>query len=175
MSEKKTYEEMLQLVSELAINNFKTGYNCTECVFLALIDAGALDIPRETVKICIGFGGGIGCSGETCGALSGAVMANGAKYGRLGWETEDPMQRGMDVAEKYYRRYNAMVHEFAKANGAVTCKGISAPFGDWNCKDRKKYCMKMIGATAQMAYKYLQMGNDEAFKLPYGFNMHGLQ
>lgn len=175
MSEKKTYEEMLQLVSELAINNFKTGYNCTECVFLALIDAGALDIPRETVKMCIGFGGGIGCSGETCGALSGAVMANGAKYGRLGWETEDPMQRGMDVAEKYYRRYNAMVHEFAKANGAVTCKGISAPFGDWNCKDRKKYCMKMIGATAQMAYKYLQMGNDEAFKLPYGFNMHGLQ
>lgn len=175
MSEKKTYEEMLQLVSELAINNFKTGYNCTECVFLALIDAGALDIPRETVKMCIGFGGGIGCSGETCGALSGAVMANGAKYGRLGWETEDPMQRGMDVAEKYYRRYNAMVHEFAKANGAVTCKGISAPFGDWNCKDRKKYCMKMIGATAQMAYKYLQMDNDEAFKLPYGFNMHGLQ
>ncbi|MCQ2363304.1 MAG: C-GCAxxG-C-C family protein [Acidaminococcaceae bacterium] len=175
MSEKKTYEEMLQLVSELAINNFKTGYNCTECVFLALIDAGALDIPRETVKMCIGFGGGIGGSGETCGALSGAVMANGAKYGRLGWETEDPMQRGMDVAEKYYRRYNAMVHEFAKANGAVTCKGISAPFGDWNCKDRKKYCMKMIGATAQMAYKYLQMGNDEAFKLPYGFNMHGLQ
>lgn len=175
MAEKKSYEEMLQLVGELAINNFKTGYNCTECVFLALIDAGALDIPRETVKMAIGFGGGIGCSGETCGALSGAILANGAKHGRLGWETEDPMQRGMDVAEKYYRRYNAMVHEFEKANNAVTCKGISAPFGDWNCKDRKKYCMKMIGATAQMAYKFLQMSNEEAFKLPYGFNMHGLK
>ena len=174
MAEKKTYEEMLQLVGELAINNFKSGYNCTECVFLALIDSGALPVPRETVKMAIGFGGGIGCSGETCGALSGAIMANGAVHGRLGWETEDPMQRGNDVAGKYYRRYNAMVHEFEKANGAVSCKGISAPFGDWNCKDRKKYCMKMIGATAQMAYKYLQIPNEEAFKIPYGFNMHGL-
>ena len=61
MAEKKSYEEMLQLVSELAIANYKTGYNCTESVFLALIDSGALDIPRETVRMCIGFGGGIGC------------------------------------------------------------------------------------------------------------------
>lgn len=173
MAEKKSYEEMLQLVSDLAITNFKTGYNCTESVFLALIDSGALDIPRETVKMCIGFGGGIGCSGETCGALSGAIMANCAKHGRLGWETEDPVQRGMDVAEKYYRRYNAIVHEFEKANGAVTCKAVTAHCGDWNGKDRKKFCMKMIGATAQMAYKYLQMSNEEAFKLPYGANMHG--
>lgn len=173
MAEKKSYEEMLQLVSELAIANYKTGYNCTESVFLALIDSGALDIPRETVKMCIGFGGGIGCCGETCGALSGAILANCAKYGRLGWETEDPVQRGKDVAEKYYRRYNAIVHEFAKANGAVTCRAVTANCGDWNGKDRKKFCMKMIGATAQMAYKYLQMSNEEAFKLPYGPNMHG--
>ena len=30
----------------------------------------------------LGFGGGVGLSGCICGALSAAIIANGAKYGR---------------------------------------------------------------------------------------------
>ena len=72
-------EDMEKYVSDLAIENFKHGLNCCESVFNALQRAGCLkDVPAESVAMCVGFGGGVGLSGCMCGALSGAIMANGA-------------------------------------------------------------------------------------------------
>ena len=45
------------------------------------------------------------------------------------------------------------------------------PFEDWNGKDRRVHCMKMVGETAQLAYKYLQIPQNEAFEMPYGEKM----
>lgn len=162
-----TLEERREKVVSLAIENFKNGLNCAECVYDALIRAGELDVAPETRAMAIGFGGGIGLSGFTCGALSAAVMANGAVYGRPDPWKVDPEVRGHEIAEKYYRRYNHMVHDFQEANGGVLCRDICSKYEDWHCKDRRKMCMKMIGATAGMAFDYLQMDNEKAFSLPY--------
>ncbi len=160
-----------QLVSDYAIENFKNGLNCAESVYDALIRAGVLDVPKETVAMCTGFGGGIGLYGETCGALSAAVMANSAIYGRKDPWSIDANIRGSEVAQKYYRRYNNLVREFKEANGCTTCRAIGAPYADWHGKDRRVHCLKLIGATAKLAYKYLQIPQDKAFELPYGENM----
>ncbi|MBI4710518.1 MAG: C_GCAxxG_C_C family protein, partial [Nitrospirae bacterium] len=43
-----------------------------------------LRFDKETVlKIASPFGGGIGRMGETCGAVTGALMVIGLKYGRF--------------------------------------------------------------------------------------------
>lgn len=166
-------EEKKQLVNDYAIENFKNGLNCAESVYEALIRAGVLDVPKETLAICTGFGGGIGLYGEVCGALSAAIMANSAIYGRKDPWRVDPDQRGKEVAEKYYRRYNNMVREFKKINGCTSCRAIGAPYEDWHSKERRVHCLKLVGTTARLAYKYLQIAQEDAFEMPYGENMAG--
>ena len=160
-------ENKSQLVNDYAIENFKSGLNCAESVYDALLRAGVLDVPKETITMCTGFGGGIGLYGETCGALSAAVMANSAVYGRKDPWSIDSDVRGPEVGQKYYRRYNNLVKDFGEANGCTTCRAICEPFEDWNGKDRRVHCMKMVGETAQLAYKYLKISQNEAFEMPY--------
>ena len=168
-------DDLGELVSKYAIENFKSGLNCAESVLEALIRAGVLPMEKETVGMCTGFGGGIGLYGATCGALSAAVMANSAVYGRKDPYAVDAAVRGSEIADKYYRRYNALVREFVERNGCTSCEGISSKYDDWEGKDRKIYCMKMIGETAKLAYHYLQMPQEEAFSLPYGKNMRNMK
>jgi len=173
MNTSKSIEEVRTAVRDCAFENFKSGLNCAEAVYDALIRGGALDVSPKTRAMAIGFGGGIGLSGYTCGALSAAIMANGAVYGRPDpWEV-DPDIRGAEIGEKYYRRYNNMVHDFIKAHGAVLCKDLCAPFEDWHSRERRKMCMKLAAAAAVMAYDYLLVTQDEAFILPYAENIGG--
>ena len=168
-------QDMSKLVGDYAIENYKNGLNCAESVYEALIRAGVLNADKETVAMCIGFGGGIGLSGATCGALSAAVMANGAVHGRKDPYGVDASVRGSEIAEKYYRRYNNMVREFVERNGSTSCEEMTGKYEDWEGKDRRISCLKLIGATAQLAYKYLQIPQEEAFKLPYDKNMRNLK
>ena len=100
-------------------------------------------------------------------------MANSAVYGRPEPWKVDAEVRGSEIAEKYYRRYNRMVQDFIARNGSALCGEICAPYGDFHCVERRIGCLKMIGATAKLAYEYLQMTQDEAFALPYGPNLGG--
>jgi len=164
--------EMRELCGQLAAENFRNGLNCSESVYNALLRAGALEgVDPDTQALCIGFGGGIGLSGHTCGALCALVMANGALYGR-----KDPYQvpeetRMSEIADRYYRRYNDLVWNFKKTFGSTTCEGIGEEFEDWHCKERRKKCMKLIIGAAKMGCDYLMMKNEKAFALPYGKNM----
>ena len=173
MNTVKSKEEVRAAVRDCAFENFKSGLNCAESVYDALIRGGALDVAPETCAMVIGFGGGIGLCGYTCGALSAAIMANGAVYGRPDPWVVDPDIRGDEISEKYYRRYNNMVQDFIKAHGAVLCKDLCAPYDDWHSKERRKMCMKLTADAAVMAYDYLLISQDEAFMLPYAENMGG--
>ena len=169
-------EEQRALVGRLAEENFKSGLNCAECVCDALMRSGALTMPRQAVAMCTGFGGGIGLSGSVCGAFVAAVMANGAAHGRPDPMTSvpDTMERGKQLAAKYYRRYNAMFRDFAEREHGTTCAEICAPF-DWEAKERRKNCLRVIVDTTLMAYDYLIISQEEAFSIPYGKNMAGLK
>jgi C_GCAxxG_C_C family probable redox protein len=171
----ETNTDMRSLVKDYAIENYKSGLNCAECVFEALQRSGALPAPPETIAMCVGFGGGIGLSGYTCGALSGAVMALGAVHGRHDPKAVDPAIRGDEIARKYYRRYNKLVRDFEQAMGGVLCRDITGPYEDWHSKERRVCCLKLIGEAAAIAYDNLMIPQEEAFVLPYGENMAGLE
>jgi C_GCAxxG_C_C family probable redox protein len=165
MSEER---DLRTLASDYAIENYKNGLNCAECVYEALLRCGALKAPKETIAMTTGFGGGIGATGHTCGALSAAVMACGAVYGRPDPWSVPKEHRGSELRAKYYRRYNKMVNDFIEANTSATCKEICAPYSDWHSRERRINCLKLIGRTAAMAVDFLNMSQEEAFSLPYG-------
>jgi C_GCAxxG_C_C family probable redox protein len=166
-------DDMSKLVSNYAIENFKNGLNCSESVYNALIRAGALDAPPETVAMCVGFGGGVGLSGCMCGALAASILANGAKYGRKDPYSVDAEVRGSEIADKYYSRYNNLIHDFTEKYGSPLCNDICSKFGVFHSHERKVGCLKMIGGTAALAYQYLQIAQEEAEKMPYKENLGG--
>ena len=77
-----TPEEVIAKVKARAKANFRTGLNCAESVFEAVLSQIDTGLPHEIMCVMTGFGGGGGHFGDTCGALVGAMAALGAVYGR---------------------------------------------------------------------------------------------
>jgi hypothetical protein len=73
--------EIFMSKSDDALTAFKSGFTCSSAVVSAFSDELGFD--GETAKkIACGFGAGISKSGNICGAISGAIMVNGLKYGK---------------------------------------------------------------------------------------------
>lgn len=69
-------QESIKTHSQLAMEYFKEGYNCSQSVFLAFSDC--YDMDKEAVlRISSSFGGGMGRLREVCGAVTGMFMAAG--------------------------------------------------------------------------------------------------
>jgi C_GCAxxG_C_C family probable redox protein len=65
----------------LAIERFLGPYNCAQSVFSAFAPGLGLDV-AAALRIAGAFGAGIAYTGETCGAVTGALMVIGLKYGK---------------------------------------------------------------------------------------------
>ena len=102
--------------SDYAVDNFSKGFFCSQAVFSAFCEDFGLD-KRLGLKIACSFGAGMGYMGEVCGAVTGAFMALGLKYGQD------------DEEDKYSKAMNSlMVKDFAarfrKLNGSISCKEL---------------------------------------------------
>ena len=92
---------------------FKSGYSCSQAVCAAFAEDFGID--RDTaLRLSCGLGGGMAHTGNTCGAVTGALMVIGMKYGR----TEVDDLRGK---EKTYAVANEFVTEFLRRNHTVNC------------------------------------------------------
>jgi len=95
---------------------FNGGYSCSQAVCAAF--AGDFDIDRDVaLKLSCGLGGGMAHTGNTCGAVTGALMVIGMKYGR----TEIDDLRGK---EKTYAVANEFITEFLRRNHSVNCTDL---------------------------------------------------
>ncbi len=65
---------------EEAISHIRGEYNCAQSIFGTYASKYGLD-QDTALKIATGFGGGMGHSGRTCGAVTGAYMVLGLKFG----------------------------------------------------------------------------------------------
>ena len=91
---------------------FLKGYNCSQSVVGAFCEDLRLDF-KTAMLISSSFGGGMGGLRETCGALSGAFMVIGLKYG---YSTPDNPNEKAElykkvriVAEAFKEKYNTML------------------------------------------------------------------
>lgn len=105
-------DERLRKAEEL----FLQGYNCAQAVGCACTDGCAVP-PELVVKLATGFGAGLGRTQETCGAVSGAILALGLRGGRA---------LGDDKArtEETYAKVQVLLRDFAALHGSCNCREL---------------------------------------------------
>jgi C_GCAxxG_C_C family probable redox protein len=141
--------------SDDALASFKSGFTCSSAVFSAFSDVMGLD-NEAAKKIACGFGAGISKTGNICGAVSGAIMVIGLKYGK--------MKQGDDAAtEKIRALVRDFIQEFTEHHGSVNCTellgynlGNKEEFTkarDSNLFDTK--CPDLVGDAAAILEKIL--------------------
>lgn len=95
---------------------FTEGYSCSQAVCAAFAEDFGID--RDTaLRLSCGLGGGMAHSGNTCGAVTGALMVIGMKYGRT--EVDN-----LAAKEKTYAVANEFITEFLRRNHAVSCTDL---------------------------------------------------
>ncbi len=100
----------------LACSSFREGFSCSQAVLSAFSDRFDLD-KKTSLRISQPFGGGIAHRGEICGAVSGAFLVIGLRFGRT--EAEDIQAR-----EKTYETVREFIKRFEKLQGSIICREL---------------------------------------------------
>lgn len=102
--------------AEIAYARHTEGYNCAQSVLAAYASALGLE-ETAAMKVSTGFGGGLGRLGSVCGAVSGAVMVLGLKYG---------MTAGADAQAKdrTYTLVRELAAQFKARHGVLDCRDL---------------------------------------------------
>jgi len=150
----KTLEERMDEAESRGRDYFRQGLNCTECVLRTFMDMHETDLPESIIRLASGFGGGMGHTKNTCGAVTGAVLALGLVKGRDPFAAEEVKDRVRQLNEETYPPFAAMIREMEAEYGTLICAELSAPHGDFDGRSRKKSCQQMIGHCCRLAEKY---------------------
>jgi len=95
-----------------AVETFEQGFNCAQAVLSAFAPRHGLS-REHALKVACAFGSGM-MRGETCGAVSGSLMALGLAHGRC--RTDD-----MAARSKTYALAQAFQERFEKLHGTCEC------------------------------------------------------
>lgn len=105
--------------TDLAIQYHERGYGCAQAVLASYAGDFGLD-ERLALRLATGFGSGMGRMCEVCGALTGAFMVIGLKYGK---EDTDGTRYGNET-ETTYRLVADVAHKFNQRNGSIFCREL---------------------------------------------------
>ncbi len=99
-----------------AVRSFRQGFSCSQAVVAALCEP--LGLEREkALKISQAFGGGLARMGLTCGAVTGALMVIGLKYGRTRPEDNEAREKTYRLVHEFFRR-------FLEIHGSTVCRDL---------------------------------------------------
>jgi len=118
---------------------FGAGYHCAEAVAQAVLDALGLD-SGAAVPCATAFGGGMGRSfQETCGALTGALVAVGMAHGRRapGQDWNLAAELAAELREVFLRHH-----------GTTHCATLRERFGPEAQMDRCRELVRLMAAEA---------------------------
>jgi C_GCAxxG_C_C family probable redox protein len=102
--------------AEAAAGYMKDGYNCAQAVIKTYAGDVGMNA-EEAVKMASALGGGIGSTGHICGAVSGAALIIGMKFG----STDNTVKHSR---AKAYQKAKEMLEKFAAQNKSVLCKEL---------------------------------------------------
>ena len=100
---------------ENALYLFNSGFNCAQAVFATFCEQYGIE-KEKGLKLCGGFGGGVR-TGEICGAVSGAVLVIGLKYGHA--DSSDTESKSFCNAKTV-----EFIKLFKEKTGSVVCREI---------------------------------------------------
>ncbi len=175
-------EAKIEEIKQRARKNFSLGYNCAECVteaVLSLVDTG---LPQEVKKMATGFGGGVGLFGDTCGAITGAVLAVGAVHGRSSLPEGEGKEAVKKAAEQLYgkpglyRLFNQIPNRLEEKFGNTLCRDLTSKWKDtWLCREHALFCRELITDAAGIAAELALSDRDKEASKPFGKNVENLK
>jgi tRNA 2-thiouridine synthesizing protein E len=124
-----------------ALNTFISGFNCSQAVLSAFSAEYGLDTVMA-YRVGAALGGGIGHLGETCGAVTGAVLVIGLHYGMT-------VNDGSQSNREAYDKVLELAAEFKTRNGTIKCRELLG----FDIEDREAFhaAMKKGGLRAPQA------------------------
>ncbi len=99
-----------------SIARFHDGFNCAQALLTTFGPRFGLD-PAVAMRVAVGFGGGMGRQGHTCGALTGAYMIIGLIKG-----SSQPGDR--ETRESVYAAVREFSARFEAEYGATSCREL---------------------------------------------------
>lgn len=144
--------------AKTAVKYFGDGFLCSQAVFAAFAE----EIPEEqALKIGACFGSGM-CCGEVCGAVTGALMAIGLRYGQC-------RPGDLDARAKTNALTRRMMDRFREENGSCLCRellgyDISIPEQAQQAREKRlfaTFCPQMIGSAAGILEEILKEAEKE--------------
>lgn len=132
-----------------ALAVFRGGINCTQAVLSAYAPLHGLD-RDAALRLGGAFGSGMGM-GETCGAVTGALMVLGLRHAQV-------TGAGFLTRDRTERETAAFIERFRARNGTVSCKellgcDLGTPEGRAAARrDRsfKRRCPKFVRDAAEI-------------------------
>ena len=112
---------------EKALSYFDNKFNCSQSVLTAFAEELRLT-EDESLRVACAFGGGMGRQQLTCGAVTGAAMALGLKFGK---GKDDSDEKKLLTYEKTVQLFD----EFTKMNGSTNCHKL---LNDLDMRDEKE-------------------------------------
>jgi C_GCAxxG_C_C family probable redox protein len=140
---------------EKAASGFGQGLNCAQSI--ASSYGPGFGLSRElALRLASGLGGGIGHLGETCGAVTGAIVVIGLKHGgTVGDEL---------ASEKTYGLVGQFLEKFKNRHGTIRCRellgsDISTPEGLQAAEDKglfEQRCPNYVRTSAEILEELLK-------------------
>ena len=121
-----------------AVACFNCGFSCSQAIFSTYAEQLGLD-KQTALRISGTFGGGMAGMGDTCGAVTGAFMAIGLKYGKTKPDDDEAKQMSYRLCWEFAAKFNAR-------HGSIVCRelagcDISTPEG------KREFDEKRVGST----------------------------
>jgi C_GCAxxG_C_C family probable redox protein len=142
-----------------AVERFGKGFNCSQAILSSYSEQFGLDCGMA-YKVATGFGGGMR-AGDTCGAVTGAFMVLGLKYGNTTAEnTQDKLNT--------YEKVEEFIERFKARNASVMCSKLldcdmSTPEGRKQAQEKGLYsslCPKVVQDAAEVLEEVLESRSD---------------
>lgn len=140
---------------ENAISLFKKGFRCSQAILSTYATQFGLD-QELALRLASPFGGGMGSLGNTCGAVTGAFMVLGLKYGHSKVGELKKKEKANQITKDF-------VEKFKSRNGSVMCRelldcDISTPEGRNKAIEEKLFieiCPNLVRDSAEILEELL--------------------
>ncbi len=103
------------MTAQEVLKQFQQGFDCSQVVLMAFAEELGY-APEELARAAAGFGGGM-FRGDTCGAVTGALMALGMRFGHA---VPGDLDQKEFMTEKVHEFQEAFTEEF----GTTICREL---------------------------------------------------
>jgi C_GCAxxG_C_C family probable redox protein len=143
-------ETLVMDKADQAVGRFQGGFNCAQAVLSAF--APGLGLAEDLAgRLATAFGGGMGCSGNVCGAISGALMVIGLRTGTSRAFDKEGKERAYQAARDFLQQFQAR-------HGSLACReligcDIGTPEGVAYAKERDLFttrCCEFVRTAAEI-------------------------